>query len=128
MVKLLNRDLEIVAEGIDSREAGVVEIKWDAPRHAQYNLEITAMRTGNYAVVVDTIDPVDDHGHDFSSATSVDIDETAQGRINWLRDVDYFKFDAESGFEYEVVVQIDGTPVEIRAFDSDGSPSRNSRS
>ena len=120
-VKLLDPDGEILTEGISARRWGAFEIRWDAPRDGSYYLEITGMEAGQYSLVVDTINSIDDHGHDLSSATRVGVNETAEGRINWLRDVDYFRFDVESGFEYEVVTIMYGIPVELRAFNSDGA-------
>ena len=112
---------EIIAEGELKTPIGIIELKWDSPRDGPYYLEITAPQSGHYALIITNIDTVDDHGHDFSSATDVVIDEAAWGRINWLRDVDYFKFEAERGFEYEVVATIEDMPTELRTFNSDGT-------
>ena len=82
MVKLLNPDGEILAEGAYSPFFGNIELKWDAPRKVLYHIEITVPSSGHYALVIFNIDPVDDHGHDFPSATHVDIDQTTGGFIN----------------------------------------------
>ena len=119
-VKLRNSDGEFIAEGFLNPRFGNTQLKWDAPDAGPYYVEITADGDGNYALVITNIDPVDDHGHDFASATQTEVGQSLDGRINWFRDVDYFQFDAERGIEYEIETQ-GFDHHQMRIYDSGGN-------
>ena len=119
-VKLRNSDGELIAEGFLDPRIGNTQLKWDAPDAGPYYVEITADGDGNYALVITDIDPVDDHGHDFASATQTEVGQSLDGRINWFRDVDYFQFDAERGIEYEIETQ-GFDHHQMRIYDSGGN-------
>lgn len=44
----------------------------------------------------------DNHGDDWSTATTIAVGGQVEGELNYLGDIDYFKFRAESGTSYKV--------------------------
>ena len=64
---------------------------------------------------------VDDHGDESSTATDVSVGEVVHGILDHRLDVDYFRFWAEAGQAYEVVVSNDTlVNSRIRLYPSDG--------
>lgn len=53
-----------------------------------------------YTVKVNLLD--DDHGHDNSSATEIEVDKEVMGEINYTKDIDYFKFTPAKTGSYSI--------------------------
>ena len=63
----------------------------------------------------------DDHGDDFANATAATVGESVEGAVDYADDLDWFVFDAEAGWIYEIDVSL-GSLYDswVVVFDSDG--------
>ena len=88
-----------------------IEILWTAPYSGEFRFSVESASgiTGSYTVRIDQADPgADDHGNGANNATSVagpsDAGGTASasGTIDHSSDRDFFRLEAEAGYEYGV--------------------------
>ena len=114
----LLRVLESEVEG-----AGLL-LSWTAPGSGAHHIAVDSPvgSIGAYALSVGLVAvEADDHGDESSSATHVSIGEVVHGVLDHSLDVDYFRFRAEAGQAYKVVVSNDTLVYSrIRLYRSDG--------
>ena len=110
--------LESEAEG-----AGLL-LSWIAPESGAHHIAVDSP-VGSIDTYALSVSPVvlgaDDHGDESSTATDVSVGEVVHGILDHRLDVDYFRFWAEAGQAYEVVVSNDTLVYSrIRLYRSDG--------
>ena len=118
-------------------------IVWEAPNSGDYYVEVEGWfgSTGSYTLTIFTNQdvpesaediaalartavastPEDDHGNDTDSATTVTVGADIQGFLDYLNDLDYFRFTATGGVVYQIDVIL-GTleNSEVILFGSNG--------
>jgi len=88
---------DTTTDGDDSSTLG-----WTCPADGTYYLKIDGTTSNHYIGIYAVIINTDDHGNDKSSATSIEVTETANGEIENLDDEDWFSFSAIADVDYVI--------------------------
>ena len=78
--------------------------------------------TGTYTLTISLSTIVDDHGDSEGDATAIGVGADVGGELEYDGDFDYFRFQAEAGWSYQIDVALgtlDDSIVEL--YDADGS-------
>ena len=86
-------------EGAASTNDGILQITGGDTLTATYFDDDNGFG-GNFTATDTATTLVDDHGNEASTATLVDSPISASGDLEFLRDQDWFRFDAVAGFDY----------------------------
>lgn len=83
------------------------QMRWQAKSDGTHYLRIASNPDGRptfgeYSFYIHEYESADDHSDLPSDATQIDIGQTVEGKIEWGRDVDQFRFNAESGYVYTI--------------------------
>jgi hypothetical protein len=114
-------------DGTTSLSSNVYGIGWRCPTGGSGTYYVRVSRsgtvTGTYSLMIETY--TDDHGNDYTSATSVTVGVEVDAKIEIVGDYDYFSFDAVEGVNYSFQALIESLtrypPIEL--FDTDGTTS-----
>ena len=92
-------------------EGGVATIErkqvWKARSDRTYDISVRSYigDTGTYSLAIIPSDIVDDHANDKENATRIALGETAEGRLDYENDEDYFVFPADAGKFYGITLK-----------------------
>ncbi len=89
---------------------------WQADATDVYYLRVTTnepfiFKTWPYQIRFERSDYVDDHGDDVGSATEVELQQEVEGISVGERDFDFFRFNAEGGKRYRLIVSDDAERI-----------------
>ncbi len=110
-------DLDSKLEG----DAKTLRKVWRTSRDGSHYVSVSASTVGEYMLTLTRVDYEDDHSNNRNAATQLAIGGKVEGNLEVVGDVDRFKFDAELGKVYRLVLDpgtIDSRRVEL--LDSDG--------
>ena len=107
---------------------------WMAPAGETHHLEVKSVQgaTGEYTITVTAVEgDQDDHGNDALNASDVLIGNAIQGSMDYEFDLDYFRFIADKGQEYQLQVNhqtLDDSRVKVYESDVQTQPTSYSSS
>ena len=84
-------------------------IVWKAPRSGDFYVTVTGNQddsTGSYTLAVSVADPDDDHPDIVEAAATVQMGTSVPGTIDYVGDVDAFRFTAQEGQLYQVGIDL----------------------
>ena len=95
-------------------------LSWYAGNSGERYVAVEGYGTGTYTLAVSLI--IDDHGDSEGDATAIRVGAEVGGELEYDGDFDYFSFQAEAGWSYQIDVALgtlDNSVVEL--YDADGS-------
>ena len=95
-------------------------LSWYAGNSGERYVAVEGYGTGTYTLTVSLI--IDDHGDSEGDATAIGVGAEVGGELEYDGDFDYFSFQAEAGWSYQIDVALgtlDDSIVEL--YDADGS-------
>ena len=97
---------------------------WQASSSGELYVAVAAFGSGvgTYTLTVTLSTIVDDHGDDIDDATAIRVGTDVPGVLDYVDDIDYFRFQAEQGQSYQIDVALgtlDDSIVDL--YDADGS-------
>ena len=95
-------------------------LSWYAGNSGERYVAVEGYGTGTYTLTVSLI--IDDHGDSDEDATAIRVGAEVGGELDYDGDFDYFSFQAEAGWSYQIDVALgtlDDSIVEL--YDADGS-------
>ena len=100
-------------------------IIWEAPSAGDYYVVMkksVGPGTGSYTLTISPSDFQDDHGNDVETATTIEVETTVAGIVDYGSDVDIFRFTANVGQGYQIDVALGALHDSLAILrDSDGS-------
>lgn len=117
----------ILTASIDYNVSGAPLIRWPIPADGTYYLSVenaTGISTGAYVLSLETTSdvPTDDHGNESCSASVIDPGDEVSGIISEGVEVDWFRFQADAGTTYVIVVTLGTLDDSLLAlWDTDGA-------
>ncbi len=84
-------------------------IVWKAPRSGDFYITVTDYRansTGSYTLAVSVANPDDDHPDVIEAAATVQIGTSVPGTVDYVGDIDLFRFTAQEGQLYQVGIDL----------------------
>ena len=97
-------------------------LSWEAPSSGERYVAVEGYGIGTYTLTVSLSDPIDDHGNSEGDATAIRVGADVRGELEYDGDFDFFRFQAEAGWSYQIDVALgtlDDSIVEL--YDADGS-------
>ncbi|WP_165440535.1 golvesin C-terminal-like domain-containing protein [Rubripirellula amarantea] len=106
----------------DSGPGLASQIIWTASTSGTYFLEVAGYADNEFGTYDLVAEIDDDHGNDFSEATSLSVPVSTTGIIEIQTDLDYFSFSANAGSTYEIeTVLTELSDSTLSLFDTDGT-------
>ena len=96
---------------------------WQASSSGELYVAVAAFGSGvgTYTLTVTLSTIVDDHGDDIDDATAIRVGTDVPGVLDYVDDIDYFRFQAEQGQSYQIDVALGSLDDSIVGmYDSDG--------
>ena len=95
---------------------------WQASSSGELYVAVAAFGSGvgTYTLTVTLSTIVDDHGDDIDDATAIRVGTDVPGVLDYVDDIDYFRFQAEQGQSYQIDVtlgSLDDSIVELHDYD-----------
>ena len=119
---LLNPDGWELAYNDNHGDSLASRVLWEAPASGDYYLVVEASgfdaNVGTYTLTVSLI--IDDHGNSEGDATAIRVGADVRGELEYDGDFDFFRFQAEAGWSYQIDVALgtlDDSIVELYAAD-----------
>ena len=122
VVGLLDADGWSLAYNDDHGGSYASRIIWEAPESGDYYAGVSGYSgTGSYTLTVALSDITDDHGDDIQDATTIAVEEAAEGALDYDGDTDLFRFTAQADQLYQIDVNL-GTLDDsvVNLLDADG--------
>ena len=122
IVELYDVDWSFLDSSDDYGETYASRLYWEAPSSGERYVFVGGYGTGTYTLTVSLSDLIDDHGNSEEDATAIRVGADVRATLDYDRDFDYFRFQAEAGWSYQIDVALgtlDDSIVEL--YDADGS-------
>ena len=118
---LFDSDGSFLDTNDDYGETYASRLYWEAPSSGERYVAVKG-GTGTYTLTISLSTIVDDHGDSEGDATAIGVGAEVGGELEYDGDIDYFRFQAEAGWSYQIDVALgtlDDSIVEL--YDTDGS-------
>ena len=99
-------DYELEHTAYAYEQEQTVTLLWQAPYTDMVYASVYGWETGDYTLSVEAVDVDDDHANITCEATPFPVEQEMRGNLDYLGDVDVFRFDAEEGMVYQVDVHL----------------------
>ena len=122
IVELYDVDWSFLDSSDDYGETYASRLYWEAPSSGERYVYVGGYGTGTYTLTVSLSDLIDDHGNSERDATAIRVGADVRGELEYDGDFDFFRFQAEAGWSYQIDVALgtlDDSIVEL--YDADGS-------
>ena len=118
---LFDSDGSFLDTNDDYGETYASRLHWEAPSFGERYVAVKG-GTGTYTLTISLSTIVDDRGDSEGDATAIRVGAEVGGELEYEGDIDYFRFQAEAGWSYQIDVALgtlDDSIVEL--YDTDGS-------
>ena len=118
---LFDSDGSFLDTNDDYGETYASRLYWEAPSSGERYVAVKG-GTGTYTLTISLSTIVDDHGDSEGDATAIGVGAEVGGELEYDGDFDYFRFQAEAGWSYQIDVALgtlDDSIVDL--YDADGS-------
>ena len=120
IVDLYDVDWSFLDTNDDYGDTIASRLFWEAPSSGERYVAVYGYGTGTYTLTVSLSDLVDDHGNSEGDATAIRVGADVRGELEYDGDFDFFRFQAEAGWSYQIDVALgtlDDSIVELYAAD-----------
>lgn len=107
-LKLLDSSGAFLADNHDVQDGEASRIVWEASSAGAYHFAVDyGGGTGSYSLTISLSNIVDDHAGYIEAADAIDVGVPVPGAIDYVGDVDVFRFTAREGQVYRFEVETD---------------------